>query len=186
MKRMIKTGAGRATGLASNLASNVASNVASGAAGAAGAAGAVWDMARHRMAGGDHGAADRWLVVTIACPPERLTRPGGLPEPIVRLQREAEVEVRVQPAPGDRGAELGLRLSRPRAAGVPAGIASEIAARLGGTDPRQRLRSALRDAKSLIETGEVLRPDTPPTTRTTVTGKVMEVATKRAGGEGRL
>jgi short-subunit dehydrogenase len=174
VKRMIKTGADKAAGLASNLTS-----------GAAGAAGTVWDMARHRMAGGDDAAA-RWLVVTIACPPEQLTRPGGLPDPIVRLQREVEVEVRVQPAPGDRGTELGVRLSRPRADGVPTGMPSGLAARLGGSDPRQRLRSALRDAKSLVETGEVLRPDTPPTTRPTVTGKVMELATKRAGGEGRL
>lgn len=175
MKRMIKTGADKAAGLASNLAS-----------GAAGAAGAAWDTARHRMVGDDQAAAARWLVVTIACPPERLTRPAGLPEPIERLQREAEVEVRVQPAPGDRGTELGVRLSRPRADGAPTGIPSGIAARLSGNDPRQRLRTALRDAKSLIETGEVLRPDTPPTTRPTITGKVMELATKRAGGEGRL
>ncbi|SPT49421.1 hypothetical protein [Actinomadura madurae] len=34
--------------------------------------------------------------------------------------------------------------------------------RLTGDDPRQRVRRALREAKSLIETGEILRADAPP------------------------
>ncbi|HEX2317090.1 MAG TPA: hypothetical protein VHJ17_25315, partial [Thermomonospora sp.] len=58
--------------------------------------------------------------------------------------------------------------------------------RMRGDDPRQAVRSALREAKSLVETGEVVLPDAPPTTRPTPGGKVLDLATRRAGGEGRL
>jgi hypothetical protein len=135
------------------------------------------------MRSGDQAAADRWLAVTINCPPERLTEPGtdGLPEPIARLGSDAQI--RIRPAPGGRGTELALRLPEPQSQSQSR---TGIVDRLAGNDPRQRLRSALRDAKSLIETGEVIQPDAPPTTRRTVTGKVVELATRRAGGEGRL
>jgi hypothetical protein len=87
----------------------------------------------------------------------------------------------VAPAPGGRGTELGLRPVTPPQAGLPG-----LVARLRGSDPRQELRSALRDAKSLIETGEVIRPDEPPSTHPTATGKLLDLAISRAGGEGRL
>jgi hypothetical protein len=48
------------------------------------------------------------------------------------------------------------------------------------------VRSALRDAKSLIETGEVIKPTEPPTTRQTLLGMPLELAIRRSGGEGRL
>ena len=69
----------------------------------------------------------------------------------------------------------------------PPGAAS-AAARLSGNDPRQRVRAALREAKQLIEVGEVLRVDPAPHGRRspTPTGAVVEAATKRAGGEGLL
>jgi hypothetical protein len=122
----------------------------------------------------------RWLKVTIGCPPERLSPDGGgLPEPVARLGGRAEI--RIEPAPGDRGTELGLRPVQPPQPG-----AAGLVARLRGDDPRQELRSALRDAKSLIETGEVIRPDEPPTTHPTVTGKLVDQVLARAGGEGRL
>jgi len=122
---------------------------------------------------------NRWLMVTINCPPERLASPEDLSAPVTRLLDRAEVTVR--PAPGDRGTELGLRLREPPPAG-PAGLA----ARLSGDDPRRELRAALRDAKSLVETGEVLRPAEPPTTRPTLLGKPLELAIRRSGKEGRL
>ncbi|TDB88966.1 hypothetical protein E1264_09760 [Actinomadura sp. KC216] len=127
-------------------------------------------LVRSRQAGTGE---SRWLVVTVNCPPERLSE---LPEPLALLGDE--VETRVAAAPGDRGTELAARISRPGSPG--------LVARLGGADSRQAVRSALRDAKSLLETGEVLRPDSPPTTRPTVRGKVVELATRRAAGEGRL
>jgi hypothetical protein len=122
---------------------------------------------------------NRWLMVTINCPPERLASPDDLPAPVTRLLDRAEVTVR--PAPGDRGTELGLRLREPPPAG-PAGLT----ARLTGEDPRRELRSALRDAKSLVETGEVIRPAEPSTTRQTLLGKPLELAIRRSGKEGRL
>jgi hypothetical protein len=117
--------------------------------------------------------AGRWLVVTVNCPPERLS--GGLPQPLERLRDSVELEVR--PAPGGRGTELA---ARPRD-----GVVAGVVGRVRGDDPRQVVRSALRDAKSLIETGEVLRPDA-PATRPTPGGRLLELATRRAGGEGRL
>ncbi|HEU5161174.1 MAG TPA: hypothetical protein VFU43_29535 [Streptosporangiaceae bacterium] len=166
-RRLMRTGTALAAGAAT--------------AGAA-AAGLIAGIARRKAmtSGVARPAPNRWLSVTIACPPERLSEPGGLPEPITRLERDAEV--RIQAAPGGRGTELGLRLREDVYERQPIGIT----ARLSGADPRQRLRSALREAKSLIETGEVIQPDSPPTTRSTLTGKALELATKRAGGEGRL
>ncbi len=157
-------------------------------AAAAGAAGLAWLTSRlvgstvgqAIMGSTQGGGVNHWLTVTVNCPPERLAADGGqLPEPITRLAGRTEVSVR--PAPGDRGSELGLRLISP----PPEGLAV-VAARLRGGDPRQELRRALRDAKSLIETGEVIRPDEPPTTHPTVTGKLLDLAIARSGGEGRL
>jgi len=68
---------------------------------------------------------------------------------------------------------------------VPSGLGG-VAARAAGNDPRQDLRAALRQSKQLLETGEVLRPDEPPTTRRTLWNLPLELATRRAGGEGRL
>jgi hypothetical protein len=93
------------------------------------------------------------------------------------------VELEARPAPGGRGSELRARLRSPE----PPGAAS-AATRLFGDDPRQRVRAALREAKQVIEVGEVLRVDPTPHGRraATPTGAVVELATKRAGGEGVL
>lgn len=118
-------------------------------------------------------------MVTINCPPERLSS-GRLPEPIARLGEA--VEVMIRPAPGHRGTELGARLREPPARGRIAKAAS----RMAGGDPRRLVQAALREAKSLIETGEVLQPPMPPTTRRRRAGRLSELATQRAGGEGGL
>jgi hypothetical protein len=104
-----------------------------------------------------------------------------VPAPLAELGDLVEVEVR--PAPGGKGTELRARLRSPE----PTGVAS-TAARLSGDDPRQRVRIALREAKQLIEVGEVLRVDPTPHGRrtSTPTGAIVEAATKRAGGEGVL
>jgi hypothetical protein len=141
---------------------------------AAAAGAAVVRRLRSRPATG-RAEAERWLAVTVNCPPERLGE-DGFPEPLARLADH--LEIRTSPAPGGKGTELAARLHGAHGTG-PLG-------RLTGRDPRQDVRRALREAKSLIETGEVLRPDAPPTTRATPGGKLMELATRRAGGEGRL
>jgi hypothetical protein len=127
----------------------------------------------------DQPPRNRWLMVTINCPPARFASPDDLPAPVTTLLDKAEVAIRA--APGDRGTELGLRLREPPRAGL-----AGLVARLSGGDPRRELRSALRDAKSLIETGEVVRPAEPPTTRQTVLGRPLELAIRRSGKEGRL
>ena len=145
-----------------------------------GAAGSVAKSLGSRYLGGDPTDAkprNRWLAVTINCSPDRLSR-DNLPEPVAKLTDRAEVSIR--PAPGGRGTELAMRRLDPPPAGV-----SGLAARFSGDDPRQRLRSALRDAKSLIETGEVIQSDS-PTTHPTVAGKLMDFAISTSAGEGRL
>jgi len=136
-------------------------------------------LASEGGAGDEHSgklAADRALAVTVNCPIESV-RP--LPEPLAALQDRAEVIVR--PARGGRGTEIAVRLAQP----PPGGLGS-VVSRVAGTDPRQDVRLALRQAKSLIETGEVLKPDSPPTTHSTLLGKPLEAAVRRSRKEGRL
>jgi len=115
-----------------------------------------------------------WMMVTINCAPERLATRADLPEPIARLGDS--VDIKISPAPGDRGTELGARLRDSSSMGG-AGLAS----RISGDDPRRTVRKALRHAKSLIETGEVLRPDWPPPAHPTPAGKLLELAGRRGG-----
>jgi hypothetical protein len=121
---------------------------------------------------------DRWLTVTINCGQEELS-PEKLPAP---LQEYGErIETRIHPAPGDRGTELAVRLRGPQPQS-----SRTVTARLAGDDPRQDLRRALRAAKALLEAGEELQPDAPPTTRDTPGGKLVGLLSRRASGEGVL
>lgn len=121
--------------------------------------------------------ARRWLVVTVNTTPDRVTADGRLVKAVAGL--DEDVETRVTPAPGLRGTEVAVRLRTPPQGG--------LLRRARGEDPRQELRRALRNLKSVIETGEVMRPDSPPTTgKPTPGGKLVRFATRRAGGEGRL
>lgn len=121
----------------------------------AGAAGVrVLVVPRHRswprVAGADPRPA-RWQVVTVAGPPEAVLPGGRWPEPLRRL--DGAVEVHTRPAPGGRGTELAAR-----PLGDPPGLPG-LAAHLVGDDPGLLIRQALREAKQLAETGEVLRAD---------------------------
>ena len=147
-------------------------------ASAVGAGVAKWLASRDGGVIGDRTPHNRWIVVTVNCPPDRFPAADNLPESVRKLTGMAEVMI--QPAPGDRGTELGMRLRE-----QPSAVATGLASRIAGDDPRQQIRAALRDAKSLIEAGEVLRPDE-PTTHPTAAGKVLDLATRRAYGEGRL
>ena len=151
----------------------------------AGGAAVVLVRQLQRRAAGSAGEAaeprSRWRAVTISRSPDEVMPDNRVPDPLAELGDLVEVEVR--PAPGGKGSELRARLRSPE----PAGVAS-AAARLSGDDPRQRVRAALREAKQLIEVGEVLRVDPAPHGRRTPTpaGAIVEAATKRAGGEGLL
>ncbi|PRH78963.1 hypothetical protein C6N75_12105 [Streptomyces solincola] len=125
------------------------------------------------------GVNDRWHTVTINRPLDEVSVNGRLPEPLAMLGDKIEVQVRL--APGDRGTEVAARLRDP----VPSGPAG-AGARLRGQDPRGPVRRALRDCRALLETGEVLSPDRPPTTHPGPGGKLISVATGRAREEGRL
>ncbi len=117
---------------------------------------------------------DRWHAVTVYRAPHEVGSPGSWPAPIAELGDL--VEVRVLPAPGDRGTELGVRA----VAGHRPGESSDAA------ELEDRIRVALRHSRMLLETGEILRPDRPSTTRPTVTSLPLQWAIRNARGEGRL
>ena len=114
-----------------------------------------------------------WLVATVYRSPTDIAPEGHLPEPLERLGDAVDVQIR--PAPGDRGTELS---ARPRLAAHGTRAATR--------DAWRTVRLALRDAKQLCETGEVLQPDSPPTTRKTVFNRPLAYATRHAREEGRL
>ncbi|WP_297618995.1 hypothetical protein [Nocardioides sp.] len=116
--------------------------------------------------------ASGWLAVTVLCDPSDLAD-TPLPAPLAELGDD--VEVRLTPAPGDKGTELAVRLRERGTSGGERG-------RLTGSDLTSDLRSALRKAKQLIEVGEVLVVDPAPHGRRTATpgGVLLEAWTKVA------
>ncbi|MGN9775404.1 hypothetical protein ACTMS0_06455 [Micromonospora sp. H33] len=97
-----------------------------------------------------------WQVVTVDRAPGAVLPGGRWPEPLRRLGGAIQVEVR--PAPGCRGTELA---ARPRPGVALPGLAAHVV----GDDPARTVRAALRQAKQLAETGEVLRADRAPMDR---------------------
>lgn len=112
----------------------------------------------------------RWHVVTVNRSLEELA--DGVPEPLADMGDA--VEVRLRPAPGDKGTEVMARLI---------GGGAEM---MDGEEPVRALRSALRRAKQVAEVGWVLEPDRQTTTRPTPLNAPLRQATKHARGEGRL
>ena len=118
-------------------------------------------VATRRRRTTDGQADERWLVVTVNRSPAEVQ--DSLPDELARWRDQ--VEIRIQPATGDKGTEL-------RA--MPSGDVS-----------RHELRLALRRAKSVLEAGEVVKPDTAPTHPGPM-GRALQLVTNRAGGGGRL
>jgi hypothetical protein len=114
-------------------------------------------------AGGRDADHSRWHAVTVNRPLNELTAADALPEPLAALGDG--VETRMRAAPGGRG--------------------TEVLARSAGAGPRA-VRRALREAKSLLETGEVLRPDAPATTERTLLNRPLEYATRHGREDGTL
>jgi len=135
------------------------------------AAGAAIGL-RARRGTGDGPGADRspegWKSVTVLVD-EAAIRPGGVyPRPLQDL--EDRLEIRLKPASRDRGTELHARF-RP------------------GTDSDpQALRAALRDAKSILETGIVQQADPVPhgDRKHTPFGAVQDQVESKAKGSGLL
>lgn len=145
-------------------------DAAAGAAvmGAALATGVGAIVVRLRRAAARHEDATRWRVVTVLRDGADVGAGGSWPAPLADIDG---LEIATSPAPGDRGTEL-----RARYAVKPKGEPTEAV---------RRLRTALREAKSLLEVGEVLLPDV-PTTRPTSTNAALRWATANGRGEGRL
>lgn len=114
-------------------------------------------------------AVRRWRAVTVLCSPEQIGTGGDLPAPLTPFRDR--IELRVTPAPADRGTELAARLH---------GNVTE--------DDIEQLRAALRRAKQVLEAGEVLRVEPQPhgKRKPTPQGEVLEGMTKQADKEGVL
>jgi hypothetical protein len=117
-------------------------------------------------------AQSGWLAVTVLREPADLDA-AALPSPLAKLGED--IEVRVRPAPGDKGTELAARLRGPVSNGAKG-------SRLAGRDPQADIRSALREAKQILEVGEVLAVDPAPHGERTATpgGQLLEAWTKAA------
>lgn len=112
-------------------------------------------------------SARRWRAVTVLTDPDQLR--AATPAPLAAFGDR--LEVRVSPAPGDRGAELAARFRGP--------VSEE---EIG------ELRSALREAKQLVEVGEVLRNEPQPHghRKQTPQGKALDGMDEQAPKEGVL
>jgi hypothetical protein len=149
--------------------------VAVGAAGVA--AGLIaTSLARQRNANdGDGRHPQGWKSVTILGDSATFAA-SGYPEPLRRIVDV--LELRVDPAPGDKGFEVHARVRD----------GADVKAVIGDDDPDQAVRVALRDAKQLFETGEILRAIPRPhgDRPRTLLGKVVDKAEDEAKGEGVL
>lgn len=133
----------------------------------------------HAAGRGRRGPEARWHVATVNLAPERVAPGGQVPRPLAELGDT--IEARFRPAPGDRGTEIAVRLR----GGEPTGVSGALA-RLRGADPRWPVRTALRETRSLLETGEVLRPSQPPTTERTLLNRPLGRVARHGRAEGLL
>ncbi|WP_144872467.1 hypothetical protein [Microbacterium sp. 1.5R] len=124
---------------------------------------------------GDGRHPEGWKAVTVMGDADALRR-GDYPEPLRRIAHV--LDVRVDPAPADKGVELHARV-RPDL---------QTADVFGDESPDQALRAALRDAKQLIETGEILRATPRPHGHRSVSlfGAAVDRAEADAKGRGVL
>jgi hypothetical protein len=124
---------------------------------------------------GDRQHPEGWKAVTVLGDADEFAD-GGYPHPLARIA--GALEVRIDPAPGDKGFEVHARVRDD----------ADVAAVFGDADPDQALRTALRDAKQVFETGEVLRAKPRPhgDRPTTLFGAVVDKAEDDAKGEGVL
>jgi hypothetical protein len=108
-------------------------------------------------------AVRRWRVVTVLVPPQQIGTGADVPAPLATFGER--IEIRITPAPGDKGTELAARFH------------GEVT-----QDDVGELRSALRRAKQLLEVGEVLRVDPVPhgKRKPTPQGALLEKAAAEA------
>jgi hypothetical protein len=124
---------------------------------------------KERESDGDGAHPEGWKAVTVLGE-ARDFESGGYPEPLARLAES--LEIRIDPAPGDKGFEVHARVREGAGAGAD-------------DDPEKALREALRDAKQIFETGEILRATPRPhgeRPRTLLGGAVDEAEDEAKGG----
>ncbi|PWB97508.1 hypothetical protein DF220_06435 [Salinibacterium hongtaonis] len=141
--------------------------------GAAAAAGATLAARSARTAAAHQEEDDtRWRTVSIYRSREEILPGGGLPVPLAELG--AAIEVRAVEAPGGRGTELSARWAP-------------------GSDRTQHrsdrvgaLRRALRNAKQLIEAGEIATTEGQPegSRSATPTGFITDLVSSKAKSKG--
>ena len=124
---------------------------------------------------------DRPLVVTVNRPLDdvagELVAEGAVTGPLAEVPGAVDVELRE--APGGRGTEIVACLGDPRGGTDPVRRGSRV-------DRQQDLREALRMAKQVLETGEVLGADRPGTSEKTLLNAPLRAATARGRKAGRL
>lgn len=128
-----------------------------------------------RAARPDADPLSRWLAVTVNATPEQV----AADRQVQRLLDTPGLKVRLTPVLGGRSTEIAARFI----GDVLAGRTGPVS-RIAGHEPRGPLRLALRNAKSVLETGEVLR--TEPTPPRTLGGRLVAAVSRRSRGEGRL
>lgn len=128
-----------------------------------------------RESDGDGRHPEGWKAVTILGDSASFAE-GGYPPPLRRIA--AALEVRLDPAPGDKGFEVHARIRED----------ADVGAVIGDDDPDQTVRAALRDAKQVFETGEILRSTPRPHGHRpkTLFGAAVDKAEDDAKGEGVL
>jgi len=149
--------------------------IAVGAAGVAAGLVARSLIRKKSASDGDGRHPQGWKSVTILGDSAAFVA-SEYPEPLKRI---AEVlELRVDPAPGDKGFEVHARLRD----------GANARSVIGDDDPDQAVRVALRDAKQVFETGEILRATPRPHGHRprTLLGKAVDKAENEAKGEGVL
>lgn len=153
------------------MAGKAAAAVGIGVAGVAGLVARTL-VKKERESEGDAAHPEGWKAVTVFGVAEEFTI-DGYPEPLRRVAEH--LEIRIDPAPGDKGFEVHARVREGADLGADG-------------DPGKVLRAALRDAKQLFETGEMLRTtprphgDRPPT----ILGRAVDEAEANAKEEGVL
>jgi|SRR4051794_38846256 hypothetical protein len=150
--------------------------VAAGVAGVAAVGLVARELVREKHdSDGDGKHPEGWKAVTILGDSAAF-QAGGYPEPLRRIADA--LELRLDPAPGDKGFEVHARLRD----------GADVKAVIGDDDPEQALRAALRDAKQVFETGEVLRATPRPHghRKTTLLGAAVDKAEDEAKGGGVL
>jgi hypothetical protein len=153
------------------MAGRAAAAVGVGIAGIAAGVVARSLVKKGRESEGDAPHPEGWKAVTILGEADEFQR-DGYPEPLARLVDS--LEIRIAPAPGDKGFEVHARI--------------RDGADLHADDPSRALRQALRDSKQIFETGEILRATPRPhgSRPRTLLGRVVDEAEDKAKGEGVL